>query len=244
MKKIILAALVLLVTSFPLEGCRRSATLHYRVTIVIDEQGVKRIGSGVWGYTLSEPFLSLASPYNFKAASDAIPIYLSDGGVLLALPACCYRNPSSSGNLPENVWSEDGVRSSNRLDDVERIYRLKGDKKNVICPYYQISGNAEIHKGLNELNCLLFAYTAEPGDSAKLHLIDPSTMQVPEKPSLQIRVVRVTLTIVDEPITRQVGRALPWATDTYFKNIHGYSSKVGDQSVAPPFLRSPFGNNE
>ncbi|WP_174280432.1 hypothetical protein [Sphingomonas bacterium] len=201
------------------------------MTVDIDDHGIERHGAGVWSVTYHKLYLPGWAPIQSVAAGDAVPIRLGDGGVLLALSDCCFKNPSGMDDLPAHVFPDERL-SDDPLDWTRRLAAMAGRTGLITCPYYRRSGAKSLDP-VPDIDCLLFVRTADPRRPDKLRLIDPATMG--GDPGL--KVVRVAVTIDRRPMTRQVDRFLPWANDGWFARHHMCTSRRGEHPVCSGSLR-------
>lgn len=191
--------------SFETEAQRR-AEVRFRVDVAIDDGGVRRTGSGVWSFTLEKAAVPLVAPFNSRFEAEAIPIKRDDGGWLFVMPQHVDFG-GSGAKWPELAFDYSGeVRGSGPRNGPEALSRLavqKGLKATVSC----LHDPDELRRMRGGILCptVLEAERLEDPQSFKRLNTDPNSEGFGG-----VRIDSLTITITDQPVTRQLNMMLPW----------------------------------
>lgn len=196
------------------------ATIRYRVTAIVEENGVQREGSAVWSTTLTRPFFSLVDQYGGKFSGDAVPISLSDGAVMLImLNRWSIKSPKKelTGYSP-NVASVPfflfgkyaDYRGDDKIELLVAISKMKNRVGHLVCdqPKPMAWLLPEQPKVQAAYACFRIATVRKPNDKSTLALMDTSKIYFETNHKIKIKdiVVELTQDGVDRPLTK----LLPW----------------------------------
>lgn len=196
-----MAALVGLAVS--MSGCGKSSEVRYKVTVEIDDNGTLRSGSSVWSFTLSEPTVALATPYDGKFRGEAVEVDLGGGRALYALLVGEDNEESLVQMWPEHLFED---LSSSRSDRI-RILR-------------DVASNEGVERSLPRWGPRLSDSRAPMGqypmlvrfrdrnDPTSLEAVDPDALDRSFGPGVSLKAIKIQIT--DEPVTTGIKARLNW----------------------------------
>jgi len=191
------AMVTLLFAGASLTGCNRSAEVHYRVTVEIDDRGTVRSGSSVWSFTLTKSIVPLVSPYNFRFQGQAVAVQLPGRGTLFALF-------KSVEMYPENLFGDlrrprpGPPRFSDRVKDLRHIKEMSGASAKLDC----------INPPWVGVNCPTLVRFRNINDPTTIEVVDPDNLAASF--GKDVRLKSVTVQITSDPVTTGIEKTLPW----------------------------------
>jgi hypothetical protein len=155
--------------------------------------------SGGWGGAL----------YHLTLRGDATTVDLGGGQLLFALLAYEHsQEPHSTGAIPLKFFNENAYWATDTFKRVERA-----------------SGRGTIT--LPQKLYPRFLRFRDIKDPTTAELVDPDNLEKSFGPG--IRLVRVTIKITGEPVTRGIRKVLPWLSP----NVGGFRLSVGNPNMPP-----------
>ena len=202
---------IAVVGSLLLAGCNRSAEVHYRVTVKVDDRGITRSGSSVWAFRLTKSGLPLASPYNPSFRGEAVVVELPGRGTLFALV-------KSVGMYPENLFGDlrrpqaGPPRFSDRVQDLRHIKGMVGASATLDC----------INPPWIGVRCPTLVRFRDISDPKTIEVVDPADLAASFGPNIRLK--SVTVQITDDPVTTGIEKLLPsfgpeTGFDTWYRNL-------------------------
>lgn len=200
-------------------GCTSTATVHYRITALIQDGKIIRRASGVWSQSVWRPIIPFITPFNSSTHGQAIPIELPGRGYLFIIPAGRYPWDDSAPWVLLRLSFNDkpGFAEMDNLDFITAVSKLEGTVIRSKCDYgkdrpsrEQISSMGISPEFVAERQCLRIGFTKNPKSQSDFKIVDFSDLQ--SLPGGSARILGVTMTITDDPVTTGIEKILPWLT--------------------------------
>lgn len=189
---------------------RRTSIVNYRLTVVVDDNGIEHVGTGVWQFKLSRNLPVGGDSFHPVFRAEAILIELPERGTLAIIPRSLGRNGHLGSDdimmLPEDLFRRDAERELS-LDTSKRV-RLN----------HAISGFVGRSKSLDEPPdtssssavflwpfLLRFADRKRPETAMP---VNPANLAGSFGPG--VRLVNAMVEITRDSITRGIQKCLPW----------------------------------
>lgn len=217
--------------SFTLAGCRKSAAASYRITVEIDDHGVLRSGTAVWRVrTQSASFNDVVAHLD----GDAVVVDLPGRGPLFAT----LEGRGQGGNLIRggrllgvpSILFGDGARMrrhemplhSSAFDDLNATGQMIG-----------ATGRLECRDGQQpvEYDCPYLVRFGDPARPSTVQPVNPYDLAATYGPG--VRLVGITITITDAPVTRGIVARLPWLPAHRGRPLDGYDGAVFQPNDPP-----------
>jgi hypothetical protein len=176
--------------------------VRYKVTVVVEEGSALRVGSAIWSWTLSEPRVAMASPYNGRFRGEAVAVDLSGGRTLFAILRGQDTDQGAAMMLPErffgDIWREARGEpkrfGSDRIADIRDIASRLGERRVLDCA---------ARPGW----CPMLVRFATEGDPKSVTRVDPSNLEASF--GADVKLNRITVEITNEPVTVGIEEELP-----------------------------------
>ena len=199
-------------------GCSDSAEARYRVTVTVDDDGVRHSGSSVWSNRLSAG--GPATPYSGRFRGEAVTVDLGEKGKLFALligrTAEGELDKGAAQMMPERLFGDVGRAAQgesplhkSRIEDLRAIANCTGAERALEC-----GGDV----------CPLLVRFADIRDPGSVEEVNPRALPNAFGPGVSLHSIIVEIT--DEPFTAGVAENFPWWDDYYSGSLDG--TKYGD----------------
>ena len=196
-----------------LAGCgllRGDPEVRYRVTVVVDNNGVERSGSSVWSWTLKKPVVALASAYDGRFRGEAVAVDLAGGRTLYAILRGKDGQSGMAELLPERVFGDIGRSargeetrfSPDRIADLRDIASRTGEVATLDC---------HTHPDW----CPMLVTFADERNPASVARVEPNNLAAAFGPGAALR--GITVEVTDDDVTTGIEKRLGW--------VAGYKSK-------------------
>lgn len=230
-------------------GCgsaQGSASVHYRITVEVDDNGTIRSGSNVWesevvGTGLARgPMHSSGQSY---LRGDAVTVQIPGRGTLFALlsergPDGDFIHEGQLAAIPEALFGDFGrtrrreqPQYENRLDDLRAISARTGAQGELECVRERTSW------AFNSI-CPYMVTFRDLRNPASVGAVDPIDLSATFGSGVSLR--RITVTVVDEPVSRNIKTVLPWLDEYRDRWFSGLRHGTADPSSLEPETSHPL----
>lgn len=197
-------------------ACGQRASVNFKVTVNVNDNGTRRTGWSVWQFNAAKGF---PQGYAVRLRGDAIAVDLPGRGTLFA--TLHERNDNGGlgsrgrlGLIPEAKFGDlerqrrrQPRRHKSRVDDLREIAAQEGASARLECvrnirPYANF--------------CPFMVRFRDPMDPTTVEAVDPADLGATFGPGVTLESIEVTITRA--PITRTAEQRLPWL-DSYRNRV-------------------------
>jgi hypothetical protein len=228
-------AFLILLVAFALSACGEGYSYHYRLTLEVDDRGVKRTTSNVveMHTTIFSGLSNLGSAgpqVQSRAIGEASVLELSDGGLLVV--SLRAKDWASEGSKYKRLWSEDSpfatLQRAYGIAPPDRPKRNPG--RDWLDPYRHVLTALKAQRGPRDIpfeqlpDLLTFADSSDP---ASVSILDPDDLSSTFGPG--VRLLRATIEVTDQGKTRGIDQKLPWVRTIHRRVFSGkFSTDTGE----------------
>lgn len=192
---------------------------RYRLTLEVDDNGTRRVASNVVEVRVSVPSAGAgawtAGPsVQERVLGDALVIRLTNGKLLIgSLKAFDWNMPSQRDPRDRNtrLWGENSPYEVLKLAYGIVIPSTLDDADDFLAPYRRNIAEIQRRRGARDIP---FAHLpdlvtfADPEDPSTVSIVDPNS--VSDSLGAGVRLVRATIEVTDDPVTRDIDQHLAW----------------------------------